>query len=46
MVEIVDPTWQIDGIEGHESDKNGHKKVKDEGRSLLVGKYPEHHIVR
>ena len=48
MVEIVDPTWPIDNIKGHESDKDGHKKMKNEGQSLLVrrnGKYPEHGIV-
>ena len=44
MVEIVDSTWGIDSIEGHESDENGRKKVKNEGHSLLVGKYPEHRI--
>ena len=44
MVEIVDPTWEIDGIKGYESDEKGHKKVKHEGHNH-VGKYPEHGIV-
>ena len=48
MVEIVDHSRPIDNIEGHESDEDGCKKVKNEGHSLLVvrnGKYPEHGIV-
>ena len=48
MVEIVDPIPRIDNTEGHESDKDGHKKMNNEGQCLLVrrnGKYPEHGIV-
>ena len=48
MFEIVDPTWAINRIEGHDSDEDGHKKVKNEGHSLLVarnGKCSEYSIV-
>ena len=48
MFEIVDPTRAINRIEGHESDEDGHEKVKNKGHSHLVarnGKCSEYSIV-
>ena len=44
MVEVVDSvsTWRIDKIEGHKSDEDGQKKVKNERQGLFQirnGKY-------
>ena len=48
MFEIVDPTRAINKREGHESDEDGHKEVKNEGYSLFVvrnGKCSEYGMV-